>query len=178
MKRKIISCLLIVGLVHLSIPAWSQEAIYKDVSPGHWANEAIYELSKRGVIKGYLERGERLYKGNKPLTRYEFAVALEKLIQNLEEAMVVLDSERAKKVDYVDAAVQKSARRNERALADIKSDLNAVESKSKKVTSEVARLEDRLMAIESKPIEKPLPKWLVIGTTVVAITALVIAAEK
>lgn len=174
MRRRIIAYLLVLSMLCGSLPVQAAEAIFKDVSPGHWSYAALYELFKRGVIKGYLEGGERLYKGNKPLTRYEFAAALEKLILNLEEQMVILDSERVK-MEYVDAAVAKSVRENKRTLADTEERLNVVD---RKTMNTVNQLEDRMAALEKEPVRKPLPNWLIIGTTVVAVTALVIAAGK
>ncbi len=52
-------------------------AEYPDVPRGHWAYEAINRLSQIGVIEG-LPNGN--YYGNKPMTRYEFAVAIARLI--------------------------------------------------------------------------------------------------
>lgn len=179
-RKLIIVSLLIAGVIQFPLPSLSQEVIYKDVSPGHWAYPALCDLFRREIIKGYTEGGQTFYKGDRPLTRYEFAVALEKLIKNLEEEMVVLYSERAK-VEYVDAAIQENARKNEAALAGVKGELSSVGAKSKEMSGRVARLEDRLMVLEQRSAgsqEKPLPKWLVIGTTVVAVTALVIAAGR
>jgi len=59
-------------------PANAQNAEYPDVPRGHWAYEAINKLSQAGIIEG-LPDGN--YYGNKPMTRYEFAVAIARLLQ-------------------------------------------------------------------------------------------------
>ncbi|HVF11229.1 MAG TPA: S-layer homology domain-containing protein [Abditibacteriaceae bacterium] len=58
-------------------PAADQRADYPDVLPGHWAYDAIDKLSRAGVVEG-LPDGN--YHGPKPMTRYEFAVAIARLM--------------------------------------------------------------------------------------------------
>ena len=53
------------------------QAEYPDVPRGHWAYNAIDKLSRAGIIEG-LPSGN--YAGNKPMTRYEFAVAIARLL--------------------------------------------------------------------------------------------------
>jgi len=55
-------------------------AEYPDVPRGHWAYAAIDRLSQAGIIEG-LPNGN--YAGNKPMTRYEFAVAIARLLDRL-----------------------------------------------------------------------------------------------
>lgn len=61
----------------------------QDVPPGHWAYEAVQTLIRQGILKGYPDGS---FRGNSPVTRYEFAVALRDalrevshLVQNLSE---------------------------------------------------------------------------------------------
>jgi hypothetical protein len=54
----------------------------RDVSPGDWAFEALRNLVERyGCIAGY---PDRTFRGNKPLTRYEFAAGLNSCMQQIE----------------------------------------------------------------------------------------------
>jgi len=55
-------------------------AEYPDVPRGHWAYDAIDKLSRAGVIEGRPDGG---YHGNQAMTRYEFAVAIARLINTL-----------------------------------------------------------------------------------------------
>lgn len=55
-------------------------AEYPDVRPGHWAYDALNKLSAAGIIEG---RPGGNYYGNQPMTRYEFAVAIARLLQNI-----------------------------------------------------------------------------------------------
>ncbi len=48
----------------------------------HWAYDAVQLLMDQGIIIGYPKRG---FHGDRPLTRYEFAMALSRLLTSLEE---------------------------------------------------------------------------------------------
>lgn len=65
----------------LSAPAHAQDrAEYPDVPRGHWAYEALDKLSRAGIIEG---RPGGVYEGNRPMTRYEFAVAIARLLDRI-----------------------------------------------------------------------------------------------
>jgi hypothetical protein len=55
-------------------------AEYPDVPKGHWAYDALNTLSAAGIIEG---RPGGNYYGNQPMTRYEFAVAIARLLKNM-----------------------------------------------------------------------------------------------
>lgn len=70
-----------VVVPQLVAPAQAQDkAEYPDVPRGHWAYEAINKLSQAGIIEG-LPNGT--YAGNKPMTRYEFAVAIARILDKM-----------------------------------------------------------------------------------------------
>src|SRR2546430_7762854 len=54
--------------------------MFKDVDKSHWAYEATESLRSKGILIGY---PDGYFRGKRTLTRYEFAVALERLLQNL-----------------------------------------------------------------------------------------------
>jgi hypothetical protein len=62
------------------VPAGAQAAEYPDVPSTHWAYAAVNRLSQIGVIEG---RPGGTYNGNEPMTRYEFAVAIARLLQRI-----------------------------------------------------------------------------------------------
>jgi len=61
------------------LPASSDGAEYPDVPQGHWTYDAIALLSKAGVIVG---RPDGVHRGQWAMTRYEFAVAIARSLQN------------------------------------------------------------------------------------------------
>ncbi|MFA6450446.1 MAG: S-layer homology domain-containing protein [bacterium] len=52
---------------------------YADVPPDHWAYKAVKYLSDIGLLGGY---DENLFKGDKPVTRYELSLIIAKLVAN------------------------------------------------------------------------------------------------
>jgi hypothetical protein len=58
----------------------AETAEYPDVPQNHWAYEAINKLSQAGIIEG-MPNGT--YMGNKPMTRYEFAVAVARILDKI-----------------------------------------------------------------------------------------------
>jgi len=57
--------------------AVSFASTFSDVPVNHWAYEAVSELSRMGVISGM---PDGTFQGNNPMTRYQVAVALKKLM--------------------------------------------------------------------------------------------------
>jgi hypothetical protein len=56
-------------------------AEFPDVPKNHWAYEAINKLASAGIIEG---RDGGVYVGNAPMTRYEFAVAIARLLDKIQ----------------------------------------------------------------------------------------------
>ncbi len=50
---------------------------FTDVPPNHWAYEALLKLYQLGLITGY---PDGTYKGNQPMTRYEIALIVYKML--------------------------------------------------------------------------------------------------
>jgi len=65
-----------------------QNTVFPDVPENHWAFEAVDDLAKRGLIIGY-EDG--MFKGDRVLTRYEFAEVVHRAIQRAKEINVPID---------------------------------------------------------------------------------------
>ncbi|HUT75425.1 MAG TPA: S-layer homology domain-containing protein [Armatimonadota bacterium] len=62
-------------LVAATTPVMAQGA-FSDVPSDHWAYDAVQELAADGLIIGY---PDGLYKGNRAMTRYEFAMAISRI---------------------------------------------------------------------------------------------------
>ena len=62
-----------------STGARAQET-FKDVKPDHWAYQSVDDLQKKGILVGY---PDGFFKGNRTLTRYEFAVALKRALEKI-----------------------------------------------------------------------------------------------
>src|SRR5690625_3707530 len=77
MKRG--SALLIAALMFLltAIPALGADVPYPDVSPDHWAYEAIERLHNAGLIEGY---PDGTFGGERTFTRYEMAMVFDRIL--------------------------------------------------------------------------------------------------
>jgi hypothetical protein len=66
--------------------SWATAALAQDTKPfqdvpnTHWAYEAVTELQQKGILQGY---PEGYFRGKRTLTRYEFAVALQRALKSI-----------------------------------------------------------------------------------------------
>lgn len=65
-----------------------QTNMFPDVTANHWAYEAVNDMAKRGLVIGY-EDGQ--FKGDRTMTRYEFAMIVERAIQKAKELNTSID---------------------------------------------------------------------------------------
>ena len=69
-----------------------ETAMFPDVPENHWAYEYVEDLQKRGALKGY---PDGLFKGDRAMTRYEFAAMLDRIVRS----GVTLDPQIAKEFE-------------------------------------------------------------------------------
>jgi len=69
----------------LAIMAFARPALaqgpFADVPTDHWAYDAVNELASRGIVNGY---PDGTFGGKRALTRYEFAVAIQRMLQDVQ----------------------------------------------------------------------------------------------
>jgi uncharacterized membrane protein len=58
----------------------AQAAPFLDTPTNHWAYQAVQDLAKKGILIGY---PDATFGGKRPMTRYEFAVALDRALRTL-----------------------------------------------------------------------------------------------
>ncbi|HEY9768961.1 MAG TPA: iron uptake porin [Coleofasciculaceae cyanobacterium] len=108
-----------------------------DVAPTDWAYEALRSLVDRyGCITGF---PNQTYRGNQPLTRYEFAAGLNSCLSQIERLIASSDN-----VDRADlATIERLSQNFEAELATIGGRVDALES-------QVAVLEDSSFSATTK----------------------------
>ena len=62
--------------------ASAQAAPFLDTPTNHWAYEAVQDLAKKGIVIGY---PDGTFGGKRPMTRYEFAVALDRALRTVSD---------------------------------------------------------------------------------------------
>lgn len=65
-----------------------QTNMFPDVPANHWAYEAVNDMAKRGLVIGY---EDSQFKGDRTMTRYEFAMIVERAIQKAKELNTSID---------------------------------------------------------------------------------------
>jgi hypothetical protein len=69
-----------VAVMAFGRPALAQGP-FADVPTDHWAYDAVNELAQRGIVNGY---PDSTFGGKRALTRYEFAVAIQRMLQDVQ----------------------------------------------------------------------------------------------
>src|SRR5271163_1547945 len=83
--KRLARLLLASSLALAVLCATNQAALatpFSDVPANHWAYEYIQSLAADGIIDGY---PDGKFKGDRPLTRYEMAVVVARVIAKLQE---------------------------------------------------------------------------------------------
>jgi Carbohydrate-selective porin, OprB family/S-layer homology domain len=97
-----------------------------DVRPTDWAFQALQSLVERyGCIAGY---PDRTYRGNRALTRFEFAAGLNTCLDRVNELIAAATADRAKKEDL--ATLQKLQEEFAAELATLRGRVDAVEART------------------------------------------------
>lgn len=78
--RSMIALMMIIPLFSVGVKA---QEVGQDVKPDHWAYEAIQDLAKKGLIKGYPPDGKFL--GGRNITRYEMATIIKRVIDRMDD---------------------------------------------------------------------------------------------
>jgi predicted porin len=60
---------------------------FADVPNNHWAYDAVQQLAQRGIFTGY---PDGTFSGKRALTRYEFAVALQRMLQEVQRQIAAI----------------------------------------------------------------------------------------
>jgi len=76
-------------------PVFAQRA-FTDVPEEHWAYDAVDELQQEGLIAGY---PNGTFQGKNPITRYEFAMVIQRLLPLIQEGEKPTDPKTGQPVD-------------------------------------------------------------------------------
>jgi hypothetical protein len=142
--------------------------MFDDVPKDHWAYEAIRDLTSHGIMIGYFDKPQNTFRGERNLTRYEFAYALQRGIIRIEDDIRA----EQKNVDIEEFLRSKNVNPKDIELLSLlmqefKKDLNDMNVR-------VATLEET----RKKPSVSRTPVYLSAAALVVSIVALLLAASK
>jgi tetrahydromethanopterin S-methyltransferase subunit G len=80
-KASLLASAALASLAFAAAPAFAQGP-FADVPSDHWAYAAVDKLQKKGIVIGY---PDQTYGGKRQMTRYEFAIAIARLLDLIEE---------------------------------------------------------------------------------------------
>jgi len=126
MKRTFKYALSAVLTAAIIMPAMASQDNFPDVPDNHWAFEALQRLKKDGILVGY---PDGLFRGNRPASRYELAVAIHAAYTNLKSVTDGLDSQIKALSDKLNGVATQSDIQNLRdALTALQNDVNGMKS--------------------------------------------------
>jgi len=99
--------LLIAILAISTVPCFAQDQAFTDVPNGHWAADAIKRLANEGIIEGL--PGAK-FMGSKPLTRYEAAMVLARMLDKVTKAPPTASVDALKNLILTNTDVQQALR--------------------------------------------------------------------
>ena len=154
--------------ITLSTNKKAEALMFRDVPKDHWAYDAIYELTQDGVMVGYFDKPINLFKGEKTLTRYEFAYALAKAIIKIEDNMRA----EKKETDVANYLASKNV---------APKDIDLISMLMQEFKSELNEMNIRMIKLEEYHKRSPnsnLSLYFSIGALLVSFAALTISLQK
>jgi hypothetical protein len=120
---------------------------YVDVPAGHWAAEAIAQLTELGIITGY---PDGTFGGTRPLNRYEVAVIAVRILNYVDA--VIAASDGAMGMSEGSTADMQDAALDMEMIADLETRISVIESSLAQAASQalVAQLEARVATLEAQ----------------------------
>ncbi|MGQ9629562.1 MAG: S-layer homology domain-containing protein [bacterium] len=175
--KRLIALLAAASVLAVSLPLGAQDAEmpFKDVPRGHWAYDAIKELSKRNILRGYVEREGRFYRGDNYITRYEFAVALLYAMQNMREEGILKPLEGRAGAGVTEGESIRSV------VVALNDDVDDLKVRSSELSEKMFSMESRLRTLEDaggKGREEERAIWEEVNARLANLEGKVVAAEE
>jgi len=132
-----------------AVPAMAQGP-FSDVPTDHWAYAAVDKLKNAGIVEGY---PDKTYGGPRPMTRYEFAVAIARLLDKI--PVIPPDIAHQSDIDAIKAQLGGFATKDEvaalrRLIDEFKPELEKLGQDIKTLNAKVDSLDKRVTAIEEE----------------------------
>jgi archaellum component FlaC len=150
MKKRLVA--LLAGLLTVLSMGFGL-AQFSDVPAGHWAKEAVEALAAKGIIVGF---PDGTFRGNENLTRYQAALIIYRLLQQIEEELKAkgtsptMEALSPEDLEALKNAIQELAAE----LAALGVRVSALED-SAATKDDIARLEALIEELKAQPAPEP-----------------------
>jgi hypothetical protein len=152
MNKKNLTLIVGAGMLVLGVPAVSMaqgtaaSGPFADVPADHWAYQAVDTLQKAGIVIGY---PDGTYGGKRAITRYEFAVAIARLLPLIQNQgtnnYATKDDLAALRQD-----LEQKLQANSDAIDALQKLVNEFQPELEKLGQDVAAVKDRLDALDAR----------------------------
>jgi hypothetical protein len=152
MKKRLV--MLLAGLLTVLSMGFGL-AQFSDVPAGHWAKEAVEALAAKGILVGF---PDGTFRGNEGLTRYQAALIIYRLLQQIEEELKAkgesptMEALSAEDLEALKNAIQELAAE----LAALGVRVSALED-SAATKEDIARLEALIDELKAQPMPEVEP---------------------
>jgi predicted nuclease with TOPRIM domain len=150
MKKRLVA--LLAGLLTVLSMGFGL-AQFSDVPAGHWAKEAVEALAAKGIVVGF---PDGTFRGNEGLTRYQAALIIYRLLQQIEEELKAkgesptMEALSSEDLEALKNAIQELAAE----LAALGVRVSALED-SAATKDDIARLEALIQELKAQPAPEP-----------------------
>src|SRR5690242_4620957 len=171
MMKKLALLATVVAAMAVARPALAQGP-FADVPTDHWAYDAVNELAKQGIMNGY---PDSTFGGKRALTRYEFAMAIQRMLQEVQRRIDAAVAGRPMPPpatggitqEQLDQALQGYAKKEDvdrlrsdvdqlrRLATEFQDTLAALGTDVDQLKRDMAALRDRLTALENEVHRMP-----------------------
>ncbi|MCD6578035.1 S-layer homology domain-containing protein [bacterium] len=172
--KKIFTVLLFIAIF---IPVFS--ANYTDLPKNHWAYGSVQRMSKIGIFKGIVKNGQLTFQGSKSLTRYEFSVAMDRLLNNILKIGKQLDNNSNNNVDLSDENFKLQSNLLDdlkSSIANLQVEVNMNKNSINKTIIKVKELENRMNSQGGQ--KKNTLFYLSVGSFVISMISLIIVLSS
>ena len=160
MKKYLAVVLAVAMVLGLMLPVIASP--FEDVPENHWAYEAVKQLAAYGLIQGF---PDGTYKGQEPMTRYQMAIVVARLLSDLDTEIIELrnaiesgleaeQTARAEDRAAIDAAIEQAKDDAVRMAAEMAEELAqkaASEAAEAAAEAAVSKLEEAGLLGEEEP---------------------------
>ncbi len=149
-KNSLIASAALAAIALSALPAMAQ-APFSDVPTDHWAYAAVDKLKNAGIVEGY---PDKTYGGPRPMTRYEFAIAIARLLDKIPvvppDVATKGDIEALRNEANAKFATKEEVAALRRLVDEFRAELERLGQDIKTLNDKVNALETRVSAIEAE----------------------------